>query len=155
MEDYCTFEQCVKLKELGFDLYNYHTQMYYATQCYCEGNNPISFDTIGPGDLISSPKMKEDENDGWIEDEDYCVLAPTMSQAAKWLREVKDIIIGVDFDNWYGKYECHLYKRMGYDGTLIRDTYGSMLVTNESNEDFDTYEQALSAGIDAALELLK
>lgn len=75
--------------------------------------------------------------------------------AQKWLREVKDIIIGIDFDNWHDKYECHVYKRMGYKGELIKDTYGSQLVTNEFHEDFDTYEQSLSAGIDRALEILK
>lgn len=155
MEDFVTYEQAVKLKELGFDCHNLYNQMYYATQNYCEGNNPFFFDTIGPGDLISSPKMKEDENDGWIEDEDYCVLAPTLAQAQKWLREVKDIIIVVDFDNWCEKYGCHVYKKIIYNSENIKDSYGSMLVTNESNEDFDAYEAALSTGIDKALEILK
>lgn len=83
------------------------------------------------------------------------VETPSLAQTQKWLRDVKDIIIGIDFDNWNDKYECHVYKRMGYKGELIRDTYGSQLVTNEYHEDFDTYEQALSSGIDKALEFLK
>ena len=133
MGDFVTYKQAVKLKELGFDWHDQYNQMYYATQNYCEGNNQFFFDTIGPGDLISSPKMKEDENDGWIEDEDYCVLAPTLAQAQKWLRE-KGIYLFVTME------ESHYYWYIGKEFQI---------------GNCDTYEQALSFGIDRALELLK
>ena len=148
MEDYVTFEQAEALKELGFDWYHHHAQMYYATQCYCEGNNPFSFDTIGPGDLISSPKMKEDENDGWIEDEDYCVLAPTMSQAAKWLREVKGITVLVNIAT---NKETFITKKVFY----FKWFNSEFILSGVSKDHYASYEEALSAGIDRALELLK
>lgn len=139
-EDFVTYEQAVKLKEIRFDWYNQYTQMYYATQNYCEGNNPLSFDTIGPGDLISSPKMKEDENDGWIEDEDYCVLAPPLSQAQRWLREEKDLVLCVGHEE---KYYWYINEP---DGTIIDGDVESIL--------YKTYEEALLADINRALELL-
>ena len=142
-EDFVTFEQALKLRELGFDCHNLYNQMYYATQNYCEGNNPFFFDTIGPGDLISSPRMKEDENDGWIEDDDYCVLAPTLAETQKWLREKR---IFLYIQPLVFKSFCvfeYIIDRM--------DTIDRI----ESKPQFDTYELALSAGIDKAFELLK
>ena len=143
MEDYCTFEQAVKLKELGFDwncigFYN-HYKIPSIEHCI-----------LDEGKII-----KENYNDDFIANT-YNILcsAPTLSQAAKWLREVKDIIIGIDFDNWCEKYGCHIYKKIIHNSENIKDSYGSMLVTNESNEDFNIYEEALSKGIDTALELL-
>ena len=148
MEDYVTYEQALRLKELGFNWYNRYSQMFYATQCYCEGNNQFFFDTIGPGDLISSPKMKEDENDGWIEDEDYCVLAPTLSQAAKWLREVKGIYVWVEPEiNEYDNEIVYL--------TYVWDNNKRQYPENyDGVKDKDTYEEALSDGISKSLELI-
>lgn len=145
MEDFVTFEQAQKLKELGFD---WECYKFYATQTYCEGNNQFFFDTICTGDLIDSPKYKEDENDGWIPDEEWCVAAPTLAQAQKWLREIKNISVepvscGYN-DNMsnnivWSSFICSLKDKLGFDQTA----------------DFDTYEQALSAGIESVIELLK
>lgn len=134
MEDYVTFEQALRLKELGFDwkcLYWYHPNEDDKTKRF---------------------RMSNEMNHNFYK---RGISAPTLSQAAKWLREVKDIIIGIDFDNWYDKYICYVYKKIIYNSENIKDSYGSMLVTNKENEDFDTYEKALLAGIDKALELLK
>ena len=142
-EDFVTYEQAVQLKELGFNWHDQYNQMYYATQNYCEGNNPFFFDTIGPGDLISSPRMKEDENDGWIEDEDYCVLAPTLAQAQKWLREVKGVKVYIKPFFVSEEYEyCISFKFRGYGGD---EDYGVK----------KTWESALSAGISEAIKLVR
>lgn len=135
-EDFVTYEQAKALKELRFDwecLHGYYR--FYSDKEPWLNSCGYAKNSIGS--------------------DSFSYAAPTLSLAQKWLREVKDIIIGIDFDNWNDKYECHVYKRMGYKGANIRDTYGSQLVTNEYHEDFDTYEQALSAGVDKALELLK
>ena len=147
-EDFVTYEQAIKLKELGFNWYNRYTQMYYATQCYCEGNNPFFFDTIGPGDLISSPKMKEDENDGWIEDEDYCVLAHTLSQVQKWLREVKGIHVWVESEpNEYDNGITYAIYIWDNNKRQYPENYNGI-------ESRDNYEQALLIGIDKSLKIL-
>lgn len=143
-EDFVTYEQAVQLKELGFNWYNQYSQMYYATQNYCEGSNQFFFDTIGPGDLISSPRMKEDENDGWIEDEDYCVLAPTLAQAQKWLREVKGVKV----------YIKPLFSSEEYE-YWISFKFQGFMVGNECYGVEETWEYALSAGISEAIKLVR
>ena len=124
-EDYVSFEQAVKLKELGFDWdcnHWYHpleTDKIIECQTYCNHNS------------FERPYS-----------------APTLYQAQKWLRE-KEIEVGVfaEFDGelqtgkWVWlmrKFNTHLY-----DTVFPEDI------------NYDTYEQALSAGIDEALELLK
>lgn len=120
-EDFVTYEQSVKLKELGFD---WECNHWY---------HPLEPDKI-------------------IECQTYCnyngferpYSAPTLSQVQKWMREGKDIhiqskICFIKFD-WYAQ----LIKGLSYHPKIICAT-----------THFDTYEQALSAGIDKALELLK
>ena len=152
-EDFVTYEQAAKLKELGFDWECTHFYDCFDLDILISSSEIVSNDggvayTISVDNL--SHNFNLDNGDGF-----NGASAPTLAQVAKWLREVKDIIIGIDFDNWHDKYECHVYKRMGYSGENIRDTYGSRLVTNEFHEDFDTYEEALSEGINKAIELLK
>lgn len=130
-EDYVSFEQAKALKELGFD---WEVSHFYGLN---EANEPKLCrlpDTLGGQDNHN----KYHGN----------FSAPTLSQAQKWLRE-KEIEVGV-FANFDGelpngkwvwlmrKFNTHLY-----------DT----VFTEDIN--YDTYEQALSAGIDKALELLK
>lgn len=135
-EDFVTYEQAIKLKELGF---NWLCDKYYATQNYCEGNNPYDFVTIGAGDLIYYPKYREDENDGWIPDEEWCVSAPTLAQAQKWLREVKETEVIVD----------------RIDDVVYSYTIYGQLANFSAKTHFNFYEQALKIGIDRAIELLK
>lgn len=142
-EDFVTYKQAVQLKELGF---NWECNKFYATQNYCEGNNPYSFDTIIVGDLLDSPKYKEDENDGWIPDEEWCIAAPTLSQSQKWLRDIKNIHIIINIDRWLitTPYRFEIYQG-----------FGENLIHQYTQNDFPTYEQALSVGIDKVTELLK
>lgn len=123
-EDFVTYYQAEKLSNLGFDL---KCIAYYDEE---------DFEYADKYDNYNSERYRYN-----------LISAPTLAQAQKWLRKVKDIIIGVDFDNYDNKFTCHCYKK-------VRTIYGSKLVLKDGN-DFDTYEQALSAGIDAALELLK
>ena len=141
MEDFVTYEQAIKLKNLGFDW----DCGYYYNECN-QNFMPNTNDSYG---MLNTNDLLDNINRIW-----NCISAPTLSQAQKWLRNIKDIIIVIDFDNWCEKYGCHVYKKTIYNSENIKDSYGSMLVTNESNEDFDSYEQALSMGIDKALELL-
>ena len=130
MEDYVTYEQAELLKELGFDWDCLHG--YYR---FFDNKEPrlntcgYAKNSIG-GDFF------------------YCA-APTLSQVQKWFREVKGIIIYPEPRFYKGKkpllgYNYHLFdKDSGYYSHI------------ESETVYDTYEQACSAGIDKAIELLK
>ena len=116
MEDYVTFEQAQRLKELGFDwkCFSYYL---YSNEVSL-GETPKEYNYIVGNDHIS---------------------APTLALVQKWLRETKEtevIVIRLD-DNVYS------YTIYG----------GIVNVTTERT--FDTYEKALSKGIDRTLELLK
>ena len=127
-EDYVTYEQSVKLKKLGFDW----SCDYFYTNYLCEG--------VKINKIASKNNCNEWYND-WVSS------MPTLSQAAKWLREHKGIFIGI-WNNACG---------YGWD---ICDTHGTGIAKFDDNGDdldsgmFTTYELALSAGIDKVLEIL-
>lgn len=146
-EHYVSYEQAVKLKELGFGgngLRDYIRQGYYI---FPNGNiSPIKHD----GDGILVQFRKEDAER---------IPAPRLDQAQTWLRESKDAIVIAE-PYW----ECEIeddsdYLTGKWCFTVWKD--GSRVLCNfDPNKDteeiwlFDSYESALSAGIDKALELL-
>ena len=124
-EDFVTFDQAVKLKELGF---NEGCNHFYPSE---QPNAPFTMPNYHTNDEIYN-----------------AFSAPTLAQTQKWLRE-KEIEVGVfaEFDGelrtdkWVWlmrKFNTHLYDTVFPEGIS-----------------YDTYEQALSAGIDNALENLK
>lgn len=141
-EDFVTFEQAQRLKELGFDWgcthgYDTKTGAFFASQEYpISGQTPMTIDDI-----------LYDYNTNYTPPQYVCISAPTLAQAAKWLREHKGIFIGI-WNNACG---------YGWD---ICDTHGTGIAKFDDNGDdldsgmFTTYELALSAGIDKALEIL-
>lgn len=130
-EDYVTFEQAKALKELGFD---WEVSQYY----WVKKGGVIEMASIHPSDRVN-PNIN-----GWGRDNKFS--APTLYQAQKWLREVKGISVepvscGYEINgniDW-SSFICLLKDKLGYDQTAT----------------LSSYEQALSAGIDKALELLK
>lgn len=122
-EDFVTFDQAVKLKELGFD---------WGCQAYFEDyvdelnrhHRKFRFNAVA-NDMLYK---------------DFC-SAPTLAQAQKWLREVK----GLDV----------IVRRIGDEG------YDYVLFYPYPVEPFicpgisSAYEQALSAGINKALKMIK
>lgn len=123
-EDFVTYVQAVKLKELGFD---WLSNRYYCKED-CADGQVWEYSCHPPQNYSDSPRR---------------FTAPTLAQAQKWLREVKQIIV----------IPCvmHIEDIMKYD-FYIADEPIDLL---DDSEGYDTYEQALSAGIDKALELLK
>lgn len=73
-------------------------------------------------------------------------IAPTLELVAKWLREEKNIHIDNNFSEHKGKdvYDCFVHEI----GHYIYDDNDMVMY-------YSTYEEALSAGIDKAIEILK
>ena len=133
-EDYCTFEQSKALKEMGFD---WDCHAYY--------------DKRRQDGVIDRALRFQNYN----YDNDYMnsVSAPTLSQAAKWLR-VKGIGITVQIytkekRDWGPNYFEGVFYRPYFTST--KDAHAMGIINN----DFNSYEDALSAGIDGALKILK
>lgn len=74
---------------------------------------------------------------------DIVCLAPTLELVAKWLREEKSLFteITLDLGGGYNVQYCQL----PWTNTLFDNSLGT----------FDSYEEALSAGIDKAIKILK
>lgn len=127
-EHYVTYEQAVKLKELGFEgngLKHYIRQGYYK---FPNGYiSPIKHD----GDGILVQFRNEDAEK---------IPAPRLDQAAAWLREEKRIHV-----------EPYFVYETSFDLYVKSQAYS---VFKREEQCFDSYESALSAGIDKALELL-
>ena len=131
-KDYCDYDTCVALKELGFRercVAYYDTAdnvgLLYNTQYTCDVF-PCQYD-----DLLESRNSATE----------YEVDAPTLYSAQKWLREEKKIIVIIDIDyNWY----YGIYFSEG-------NTYSPQF----SEGEYDSYEEALLEGVKAAVKILK
>ena len=97
---------------------------------HCNGGND-SFELCGNGDrdFLNSKNQ-------------YRVAAPTISQVLKWLREEKDIHIVIDI---WGR-------TWGYD--VLDLPSGNSLHWDAYNENINSYEQAVLAGIEYVIDNL-
>lgn len=120
-EDFVTLEQAEKLKELDF---NWET---YA--CYNHGKFEDPFDRFGEATIDNHNRYGSNY-----------ISAPTLSQAQKWLREIHNIIIIIEYQN-AETFNWIVYKS---DKLMKSGIWGK-----------DTYEEALSIGISKALELIE
>lgn len=128
-----------KLKAAGFD---YPCSYYYTGENAPKGHiwrtqsgDPANFNVI----VVESPIK---------------CSAPTLWQAAKWLREECglhiDVGIYTDCANDADGEVCDRWDFWGFD---IYEVTGGKRLTDDDSE-YDSYEAALSAGIDAALDLI-
>ena len=65
-------------------------------------------------------------------------VAPTLELVAKWLREEKDICLSMNYNSDYKIWQC-----------------SSTATYNEEDYVSQSYEEALSTGIDKTIEILK
>jgi hypothetical protein len=127
-EEFVTLETAKLLKEKGFkeDVFTF-----YEVDCV-------------EGDMILSETYDESEN---FNEKNDCLSAPTQSLAQKWLRETKNIHICV--------YNC----ACGYGYEISKADNGTHITSsvyegpNDGGE-WDTYEEALEAGLQEALKLI-
>ena len=136
-KDYCDYETCVALKELGYKI---PTSAYYMPKnsqlifVINQFRGGAAMDCFYSNNSLPKECMGSDFID-----------APTMWEAQKWLREEKKIDVGAtwdnDEDNWY------VYiKKIGFP-----DWSG----TSVSHSCYSSYEEALSKGIKEAVKILK
>lgn len=128
-EDYVSYPLALALKKHGFDeLCDHYWYKAYANS-----------------DEMNMRQASADDfnNDDW--DVPHC-SAPTLWQAQKWLREVKRIEVNASWES---------IKRYWFFYTNLMDVSDIVNLEDISDSVYSTYEQALSAGIAAALELIE
>lgn len=128
-----TFEQAKALKEFGFPQSEKH-------KIYTVNDSLV--------DCVDFSYIVECLKEGRTPDE--IINAPSLELAAKWLREEKDIIIqpcSVDIDDYLLKLLVREYDSYDECYTLSNKMYELV--------HYNSWEEALSAGIDKAIKLLK
>lgn len=139
-KDYCDYETCVALKELGFNeptLAYYHGFLSSKPLLYLViDEDCMPKDGVNVFDLLSnSNKYKDSKN----------IDAPTMWEAQKWLREEKGVIVEVFVDDDSDTpitYNIYRY------GACVCHHHGKYWSVKEWNE-------ALAEGIKSAVKRLK
>lgn len=134
-EDYVSFEQAKALKELGFDWKCSH--FYEPDNEVLMPIEEIISSMEGHDFRISVDTLVEDSNK-----QQGIYSAPTLSQVQKWIREMLGIEVYVLKDDQKYCYE-------------VEEDHYPLYFHSTSRSGFETYEQALSAGIDKALDAYK
>ena len=133
-KDYCDYETCVALKELGYD--GYCAAYYHLYDDEDDARN--SFEYAYGFDFQNSNNI-------------YRVGAPLLYQAQKWLREKKNIYVTVGCPQIMNEglgwsYEVCDKPWNGYsDDDCLKASGGA----------YDSYEEALSKGVREAIKILK
>ena len=131
-EDFCTYEQSLLLKKLGFReecLYHYDRDLLRANSASF-GSEEVDVSVV---DFYTSYNLSDE----------YFIDTPTLAQAQKWLRKHKQYSIEVSFDK---------------NHTPLWQSFVVRLpdVKNIKNVIFcASYEEALSAGITECLKILE
>lgn len=157
-KDYCDYETCVALKELGFS---------EPTLAYYDGFLPskallylvIDEDCmpeygVNVFDLLSNSNNYKDSK---------FIDAPTLWEAHKWLRKKHEIQVSVlPFEDCDTDADGNIVGRWVSYGFALQYTTTAMWIVNKGHTyDFDTinaqdtYEEALAEGIKEAVKILK
>lgn len=129
MEDFVNFDLAKKLKEKGFNIPFY---FFYRTD-----------DKLLHHAHVTNPLVYGE----WVDDE--VIIAPTISQIMKWLREEKAIHLNVVL--WEKGWYCDVW-RFEYYEEEKEYAYKREYQTNDYNN--YNYEQAALAGIEYVLDNL-
>ena len=138
-KDYCDYDTCVALKELGF---REKCPTYYDT----EDNVGLLYNTQWTSGYLPCQftDCLESHNSNTSDDNSY-VDAPTLWEAQKWLREEKNIIVDVFVDD---DSETPITYNIHKNGECVSHHHGKYWSVNE-------WSEALLEGIKEAIKLLK
>lgn len=132
-EDFVTYEQALALKKLGFN----EDSFYHYNQ---ENQLRANFSIDTEGSIIEGYFLRNNT------DFSIFITAPTLVQAQKWLRKEKKLSVEPFSSLKKGKYTYQIiYVETGFD-------YKSFKTLSYR---FNSYEEALSAGITVCLKLLE
>ena len=142
-EYYVSLEVAKLLKEAGFD---WKCREYYHN--FTTTGWSLSFD---------------DNFINWQQEGDNYLSAPTLDVAQRWLREVKNISVEAKSFRWVNRYQDDKYtvtyrhELWPIDTSIIpseEDKFIRYTLDCACDIEFQTYEQALEAGIKKCLTLL-
>lgn len=132
-EDYVSYPMALALKKAGFD--------WKCDHCYAKtSDSEHEFIGMTTSRDYNKPRAGEPSFLSPI-----CSAVP-LWQAQKWLREVKRIEVNASWES---------IKRYWFFYTNLMDVPDIVNLEDISDSVYSTYEQALSAGIAAALELIE
>lgn len=130
MEDFVKIELAIKLKELGFNIPFF---FYYRT------DDKKLYHLVRSNPLVYGKDIIDTE----------VVIAPTIAQVLKWLREEKKLHINVDIDEFGWEYRICKFQKV--DNEIYN--FDLDYLASYSGE-FMSYEEAALAGIEYVLENL-
>ena len=146
-EDFVTFEQAKKLKELGFkeECNHYYDLITEEFTENCAGDNDTdSFEPEGSAYYDHNSELG-------------CVSAPTLAEVQKWLREKQKLFVTIN--TYFTGFVDGNFANPDYEYVIVdfRNNSGLRKCSSSSTPQklFKTYEQALSAGIDNVLETIE
>ena len=141
-ESYVSFETARLLKEAGF---REHSRcMYYEEK---DGSYKLYKCLIGDYDVSTDKSY-----DGNLYGERY--LAPTLALAARWLREVHGIHVSSNiFMDSANDADGNTVDEWTFWSFDLFDDSGRII--EESDDRYDSYEEALEAGLKYGLKLIK
>jgi hypothetical protein len=147
-EQLINFETAKLAKLKGFNVYVEHMQTYFSHEMWDKYLYPNS----DIGDFQYSETAKRTKDIGFALNENYPVpfyepyyMCPTQSFLQKWLREVHGIQVYVYSHTKNGKGEYRDYV------AYVNET----AINDARDEDFQSYEEALEAGLVKALNMIK
>ena len=139
-KDYCDYETCLALKELG---YNQPSIAFYPCQDIivdCVDSNGELYEAeYYKGNLALYSSLNNKNHDI------NKVQAPLLYEAQKWLREEKKLVILVGFDF------CPITSEIAYNWVIVVN--GN--TAKKSSYTYDYFEEALSEGLRKAVKILK
>ena len=140
-KDYCDYDTCVALKELG---YKVPTSAYYMPN-----NNQLVF-VSNPcrGGYVIDCFYSHNSFSKDIMTSNY-IDAPTMWEAHKWLRENHNIHI--EIRSCFSGYEFELREAYKHENNIS----GSGIYIDNEDVRYNSYEEALLEGIKEAVKILK
>ena len=136
-EQFVSFDTARMLKEAGF---REHCRcMYFPDK---DGSHKICQNIIADYNVTDDEKYEAGDYYGYGD----CYLAPTQALAARWLREVYHYAVCV----WFSKDHEKWFYAHGNMDNIVFDTDYCI-----SEYVFDSYEEALEAGLREAVKLIK
>ena len=147
-KDYCDYEICVALKELG---YKVPTSAYYMPhhKDLIWVSNPFRGGYVIDCFYSHNSLPKDVMTANFID-------APTLWEAQKWLREEKGMLVDsmVFADNSIDADGKVVDRWIYYSCAILNTSTAEFIRSYDQSDEYDTYEEALLEGIKEAVKLL-